>query len=94
MGPLALGGLIGLKVRLVIMGVLHDEFGDPKYRLHPHLQKMVRAGQLGCETGAGFYSHTKGPATSMHCQCNPDSACGAGIRTAWGSLYGSPRSFT
>lgn len=74
MGPLALGGLIGLKVRLVIMGVLHDEFGDPKYRIHPHLQKMVRAGQLGCETGAGFYSHTKGPAASTHCRCNPNNA--------------------
>ena len=44
MGSLVLGGLIGLKVRLVIMGVLHDEFGDPKYRPHPHLQKMVHTG--------------------------------------------------
>lgn len=71
MGPPALGSLIGLNVRLVIMGVLHDEFGDPKYRPHPHLQKMVHTGQLGCETGAGFYSHTKEPATSTHCRMQP-----------------------
>ena len=24
--------------------------------------------------GTGFYSHTKEPATSMHCRCSPDSA--------------------
>ena len=71
MGTLALGGLIGLKVRLVIMGVLHDEFGDPKYHPYPHLQKMVRIGQLGHKTGAGFYSHTKEPATSTHCRMQP-----------------------
>ena len=71
MGPLALGGLIGLNVRLVIMSVLHDEFGDPKYRPHPHLQKMVRIGQLGHKRGTGFYSHTKEPATSTHCRMQP-----------------------
>ncbi len=47
MGPLALGDLIGLDVCLAIMEVLQSETGDPKYRPHPLLSKMVRAGKLG-----------------------------------------------
>lgn len=39
MGPLALGDLIGLDVCLAIMEVLHNEFGDDKYRPHPLLRK-------------------------------------------------------
>jgi len=57
MGPLALGDLIGLDVCLAIMEVLHSEFGDDKYRAHPLLRKMVRSGQLGRKSGAGFYSY-------------------------------------
>jgi len=59
MGPLALGDLIGLDVCLAIMDVLYEEFGDPKYRAHPLLRKMVRADQLGMKTGKGFYQDTK-----------------------------------
>ena len=47
MGPLALGDLIGLDVCLAIMEVLYNEYGDSKYRPHPLLTKMVRAGLLG-----------------------------------------------
>lgn len=57
MGPLALGDLIGLDVCLAIMEILHQEMGDPKYRPHPLLKKMVRAGLLGKKTGKGFFSY-------------------------------------
>lgn len=59
MGPLALGDLIGLDVVLAIMEVLQSETGDPKYRPHTLLRKMVRGGKLGRKSGEGFYSYNK-----------------------------------
>ena len=57
MGPLALGDLVGLDICLAIMEVLHSETGDPKYRPHPYLKKMVRGGKLGIKTGIGFFEY-------------------------------------
>lgn len=56
-GPLALADLIGNDVNLSIMETLHSETGDPKYRAHPLLRKMVRANRLGRKTGHGFFKY-------------------------------------
>lgn len=60
MGPLALADLIGLDVCLDILRVLHEGFGDPKYRPCPLLVKMVDAGRLGRKSGRGFYDYGRG----------------------------------
>jgi 3-hydroxybutyryl-CoA dehydrogenase len=57
MGPLTLADFIGLDVCLAILDVLHDGFGDPKYRPCPLLRRMVAAGQLGRKSGRGFYTY-------------------------------------
>ncbi|MCK4785723.1 MAG: 3-hydroxybutyryl-CoA dehydrogenase [Desulfobacteraceae bacterium] len=55
MGPLALADLIGLDTCLSILEVLHNGFGDSKYRPCPLLKKYVDAGYLGRKTGRGFH---------------------------------------
>jgi 3-hydroxybutyryl-CoA dehydrogenase len=57
MGPLALADLIGLDTCLSILEVLHQGFGDPKYRPCPLLRKYVDAGHLGRKMGKGFYTY-------------------------------------
>ncbi len=57
MGPLTLADFIGLDVCLAIMEVLHEGYGDSKYRPCPLLRKMVQAGYLGRKTGRGFYTY-------------------------------------
>jgi len=57
MGPLALADLIGLDVCLAVLEVMHDGFGDPKYRPCPLLRRMVAAGHLGRKSGQGFFSY-------------------------------------
>jgi 3-hydroxybutyryl-CoA dehydrogenase len=60
MGPLALADFIGLDTCLAILEILHQGFGDPKYRPCPLLRRMVDAGDLGRKTGRGFYEYGPG----------------------------------
>jgi len=57
MGPLALADFIGLDVCLNVLRVLHEGFGDPKYRPCALLVRMVDAGLLGRKSGRGFYDY-------------------------------------
>ena len=57
MGPLTLADFIGLDVCLAIMNVLHEGFGDSKYRPCPMLKRYVDAGWLGRKSGRGFYEY-------------------------------------
>jgi 3-hydroxybutyryl-CoA dehydrogenase len=57
MGPLRLADLIGLDVCLAIMEVLHQGYGDSKYRACPLLRRKVDAGHLGRKSGRGFYTY-------------------------------------
>jgi 3-hydroxybutyryl-CoA dehydrogenase len=59
MGPLALADFIGLDVCVDILRVLHEGFGDPKYRPCPLLVRMVDAGWLGRKSGRGFFTYEK-----------------------------------
>ncbi len=57
MGPLTLADFIGLDTCLAILNVLHDGFGDPKYRPCPLLKQYVDAGWHGKKAGRGFYTY-------------------------------------
>lgn len=57
MGPLTLGGFIGLDICLAVMDALFEETREPEYRAALLLRKMVRGDRLGRKTGKGFYDH-------------------------------------
>ena len=57
MGPLMLADLIGLDTCYAVIKVLHEGFGDSKYRPCPIWQQMVDAGYLGRKSGRGFYHY-------------------------------------
>ncbi len=54
MGPLALGDLVGLDVRLAIANGMHAELGE-RFRPPRILKRLVQMGHLGKKTGKGFY---------------------------------------
>lgn len=58
-GPLGLADLVGIDVGLAATESLFHEFGDPKFRPHPLMRQMVRAGRLGRKTGRGFFEYSK-----------------------------------
>ena len=56
-GPLALADKIGLDTLYATLLALFGEYRDNKYRPHPHLATMIRAGYLGEKSGQGFYKY-------------------------------------
>ncbi|HEY4222020.1 MAG TPA: 3-hydroxyacyl-CoA dehydrogenase family protein [Myxococcota bacterium] len=56
MGPLALGDLVGLDVRLAIATGMAEELGE-RFRPPRILKRLVQMGHLGKKAGRGFYSY-------------------------------------
>ncbi len=54
-GPLRLGDLVGLDVRLAIADHLHATLGSEVFRAPDLLRRMVAEGKLGRKSGEGFY---------------------------------------
>jgi 3-hydroxybutyryl-CoA dehydrogenase len=54
MGPVELGDVVGLDVRLDILEYLREQLGE-RFRPPQILRQKVRAGKLGKKTGEGFY---------------------------------------
>ncbi|NHN40241.1 3-hydroxyacyl-CoA dehydrogenase family protein [Halorubellus sp. JP-L1] len=54
MGPIELGDVVGLDVRLDILEHLREELGE-RFKPPQSLRRKVRAGKLGKKTGEGYY---------------------------------------
>jgi len=57
MGPLELADLEGIDIVVASLDTMYRETGLLKFKPHPLLVKMVRAGKLGRKTGEGFYKY-------------------------------------
>jgi len=57
MGPLALADFIGLDIVYSVLTILHEGYGEQKFKPCPLLKNMVDAGCLGKKTGKGFYTY-------------------------------------
>jgi 3-hydroxybutyryl-CoA dehydrogenase len=53
-GPVELGDVVGLDVRLEVAEYLREQLGE-RFRPPQSLRQKVRAGELGRKTGRGFY---------------------------------------
>lgn len=58
MGPLKLGDLVGLDIRLNVAEYLWKELGNDRFEPPALLRTMVAEGKLGKKTGQGFYEWT------------------------------------
>lgn len=56
-GPLAWADEIGLHHVLALLEALCREYREERYRPAPELRRLVLAGRLGRETGAGFFDY-------------------------------------
>lgn len=64
MGPLMLGDLVGLDVRLKIASHLASVYGE-RFEPPELLRTMVAEGKLGKKSGVGFYDWTSGSAVPL-----------------------------
>jgi 3-hydroxyacyl-CoA dehydrogenase len=57
MGPFFLSDLLGLDTVLHVALQLAEAYGD-RFVVHPGMEELVEAGDLGAKTGKGFYEHS------------------------------------
>ncbi len=56
-GPLAWADEIGLDHVVAVLDGLHHELGEERYRVAPALRRLTLSGQLGRQTGEGFFGY-------------------------------------
>ena len=56
-GPFTHADRIGLDTVVRWMHFLFDEYGEVRYKANSYLNRLVRAGHLGVQTGKGFYDY-------------------------------------
>ena len=56
-GPFAWADEIGVDHVLTVLEALCEEYREERYRPAPALRRLVQAGRLGRETGAGFFAY-------------------------------------